>query len=102
MSVLLIKNGVLPGTMATFKSKRPNGTTRACELRRVPWFPNLNVMSHGHRVKRFRNDGSRPSIKAETESAPTTVFDAPKSSTPYVPCVAKHVGAMVEGAFSVV
>ena len=91
--VLLIKNGVLPGTIATLRWKSPTGTTNAWELVNVPWFPNLKVISHEHRYNFWRVLGCRPWIKSDTCSLPMTVLVAPRSSTPRELCVAKSTAA---------
>ena len=60
--VLLIKKGVLPETMAIFKWNPPTGTTNAWELVSAPWFPNLKVISHGHRYNLRRVLGRSPRL----------------------------------------
>jgi hypothetical protein len=44
ISVLLMRNGVPPGTTAIFHIRLPKGNTTACWLVNVAWFPNLKVM----------------------------------------------------------
>ena len=92
INVLLMRNGVLPGTTAILSKRFPMGTTIAWLLVRVPWFPNLKVIWHLHRVSLSLRDWSRLQIRLFTWSDPITVLDAPKSNTPNVVWVAKQTG----------
>ena len=94
------KKGVFPGTTAIFKRNPWMGTTRACWLCNVPWFPNLNVTWHGTRISCFWISGWSPAISSLTCWLPITVLVAPRSTTPNVPWVAKHVNpSESSGAF---
>ena len=91
--VLDRRNGVLPGTMAIFKSIPCIGTTIACLLWRTPWFPNRNVTSQGHLLTCFITSGLRFCNKSGTNSLPITVLVAPKSTMPKLPWDAKNAWA---------
>ena len=67
------------------------GTTKACSLSRIPWFPKRKAILQGQRVKRSRMDLCKLVIKSFTRLLPITVFVAPRSKTPKLPCVAKQV-----------
>lgn len=98
--VLESSSGVLPGTIAIFSPKLIflRGITRASLLHRVPWLPNLKVISHLvllswlriSACKLFKNEGSR--------LLPMTDFVAPVSRMPHAPEVAKFATANVSAS----
>ena len=90
ISVLLMRNGVPPGTTAIFHIRFPKGNTMACWLVNVAWFPNLNVMLQLVLLRPRLVDASRLWINSGKQSLPITVLEAPKSSTPHGPWEAKQ------------
>ena len=89
--VLDNRKGVDPGTIAILSFNPKMGTTRACSLSKMPWFPKRNAILQGHRVRFRRMCGWRLLIKSFTKLLPITVLVAPRSTTPKLPCVAKQV-----------
>ena len=82
ISVLEIKNGVLPGTIATCKLTGPMGMTNACWASKVLRFPKRNVTSHLLRKTLFLTSGCNALMRSPTNWLPITVLVAPLSRTP--------------------
>ena len=83
------KNGVFPGTIAMRNLRFPSGSRSACLLVRVCWLPNRNVRWQLVLCTCFRMSSGRLSMRSFTWCSPTTVWDAPRSTIPMAPVVAK-------------
>ena len=66
------------------------GITKAWSLVKVAWFPKPKVTLQGQRLSWLLVRSSRLWISSTIPSEPITVLEAPKSSTPWDPCDAKH------------
>ena len=82
ISVLEIKNGVLPGTMAMWRFTGPIGITIACRASSVLRFPKRKVTSQWLRYTLFFTSGCKALRRLPTSWLPITVFVAPLSRTP--------------------